>query len=304
MKRLTSLFFILAATVTLSYAQVGINNSNPHPSSVLDMSGDSNTTRGMLIPSTSDKGLIVQPRQNGLLIFDNTDSSFYYWKDNGTGEWQNVSPWNSVSESGLISTNKKVAIGKGTATTSLDVAGTTKTDTLESTVTNSNKTNTTTLSVPGFSDNALVPTGAIIMWSGTIPPSGWAICDGTNGTPNLRGRFIVGQSNFTAYHSIGATGGQEFVTLTTNEMPSHNHTGTTDHEPDHTHTISVKAGDGTSPNSHLKESNNNSPRNATDVASSLPAGGHNHNLNINNTGGDAPHENRPPYYVLAYIIKL
>jgi hypothetical protein len=52
----------------------------------------------------------------------------------------------------------------------------------------------------------MVPQGAIIMWSGTLAsiPSGWALCDGTNGTPDLRNRFIYGVS---AGEDPGATGG-------------------------------------------------------------------------------------------------
>jgi hypothetical protein len=51
-----------------------------------------------------------------------------------------------------------------------------------------------------------VPTGAILMWSGSIGsiPSGYVICDGTNGTPDLRDRFIVGAGNS---YSVGNNGG-------------------------------------------------------------------------------------------------
>lgn len=51
-----------------------------------------------------------------------------------------------------------------------------------------------------------VPTGGIIMWSGSIGaiPAGYVICDGTNGTPDLRDRFIVGAGNS---YSVGNTGG-------------------------------------------------------------------------------------------------
>lgn len=49
-------------------------------------------------------------------------------------------------------------------------------------------------SIPTYSSNPTVPIGGIIMWSGTIAsiPSNWQLCDGTNGTPNLTNRFVVG----------------------------------------------------------------------------------------------------------------
>ena len=50
--------------------------------------------------------------------------------------------------------------------------------------------------------------------------TGWHICDGTNGTPDLRGRFILGASDG---HAVGSTGGEENHTLNVNEMPSHTH---------------------------------------------------------------------------------
>jgi len=51
-----------------------------------------------------------------------------------------------------------------------------------------------------------VPTGGIIMWSGSIGsiPSGYVICDGSNGTPDLRDRFVVGSGNS---YAVGNTGG-------------------------------------------------------------------------------------------------
>jgi len=73
-----------------------------------------------------------------------------------------------------------------------------------------------------FIGNGTIPVGGIIMWSGTIAaiPTGWALCDGTNGTPDLLNRFVRGAGTGT---SPGATGGSTSVTLTVSNMPPHRH---------------------------------------------------------------------------------
>ncbi len=132
-----------------------------------------------------------------------------------------------------------------------------------------------------FSAGNGVPKGGIIMWSGAVNqiPAGWALCDGTNGTPDLRDRFVVGAGNS---YAVAATGGEATHTLTVNEMPSHNHGGTTGDYP------MVRLGQKAS-------SGNDEP-----VASQS----NNHNHSIPLQGGGAAHENRPPYYALAFIMKL
>ena len=64
--------------------------------------------------------------------------------------------------------------------------------------------------------------GMIMLWSGSEGniPSGWVICNGSNSTPDLRDRFVVGAGN--AY-GVGDTGGADSVTLTESQMPSHRH---------------------------------------------------------------------------------
>lgn len=117
-----------------------------------------------------------------------------------------------------------------------------------------------------------LPSGSIIMWSGPIGciPAGFALCDGQQNTPNLLNRFVVAAGG--AY-AVGATGGEDFHTLTIAEMPSHSHGGT----------ARVHAG----------------PCAADGVgackAETSPTAA---------TGGDQPHENRPPFYAIAFIMKL
>ena len=69
---------------------------------------------------------------------------------------------------------------------------------------------------------AFVPSGAIMMWSGATSniPSGFVLCDGTNSTPDLRDRFVVGAGSS---YAVGATGGNSSTTLSSANLPAHSH---------------------------------------------------------------------------------
>lgn len=151
----------------------------------------------------------------------------------------------------------------------------------------------------GSMEGSSIPRGLIAMWNGTQVPNGWALCNGQIvddlQTPDLSGKFVVGwQSGNEDYNLIGNTGGQEKVTLTTQEIPSHVH-NFADAYFIEAHPDLVGA------NGTQWIGNNLSGSNKTDRDNSYVCLW-DHDTRA--TGGGQPHENRPPYYVLAYIIKL
>lgn len=177
-------------------------------------------------------------------------------------------------------------------------------------------TNNTTVATTAFV-RSIIPAGVILMWSGSIAsiPSGWLLCDGTNGTPDLRSRFIVGAGS--AY-GVGSTGGSADAIVV-----SHNHTGTTSTVGNHQHYI---FGDGVIGGTPLSSSPNSFARIAAAVgqggmanenfeyniqaAPNTPYGGltsangsHNHTFTTDTTGSSGTNANLPPYYALAYIMK-
>lgn len=121
-----------------------------------------------------------------------------------------------------------------------------------------------------------IPTGLISIWYGAVDsiPDGWALCDGTNGTPDLRDRFVLGAGG---KYGVGAKGGEETHRLTTAEMPSHKHAMLT--------FFKSTTGTTTSVNAPTGETNKNP-------------------VYTQSAGSGAAHNNMPPYYALCYIMKL
>jgi microcystin-dependent protein len=179
-----------------------------------------------------------------------------------------------------------------------------------------------------FPDNseqtAAIPIGAVVVWTGLIAsiPTGWYLCDGTSGTPDLRDRFIVGAGSS---YTVGDTGGSSTVQLTAPQIASHAHTSPSSFAPagTHDHTVTVGSGGdhghpssqrrtpgvigaGGTPATSSGGSSTMNPNGAHSHTTSIsPAGDHSHTGTVTLTAtADDPHENRPPYYAVAYIIHL
>ena len=149
-----------------------------------------------------------------------------------------------------------------------------------------------------------LPKGTILAHNQTTAPSGWALCNGTNGTPDLRGRFILGagQGANLTNRNINQLAGTETHTLTIDQMPQHNHGGTTNTTGNHSHRA-----DGFPDWGSLCWRNGGcagflNSGGATHCENTTTSGNHSHT--IPNQGGNQPHNNMPPFFVLTYIMKL
>lgn len=202
----------------------------------------------------------------------------------------------------------------------------------------------TSLTVGGIT-NSEVPSGLIALWSGALDalPTGWKICDGTNSTPNLANKFILGsEENGGGNPTVGQTGGTNDKALVENNIPQHSHSvsitaaGTHDHSGStsgagsHQHSVHTAYGGrrmGTfGPNQNTignfngyrldiayapyRSNTLGSPMyvsgigNHTHQCDISDAGSHNHSATTGNVGNAATFDNRPSYYVLAYIMKI
>ena len=151
--------------------------------------------------------------------------------------------------------------------------------------------------------NAFVA-GMIMMWSGTIAtiPSGWLLCNGSSGTPDLRNRFIVGAfadnagvANTTITGSNTQTGGSKDSIVV-----SHTHTGTTSTIGNHNHnTGSYTQIISTAPSFGISFGFSGGQP-ATPMAD---AGSHNHTFTTDSAGSSGTNANLVPYFALAFIMK-
>ena len=138
--------------------------------------------------------------------------------------------------------------------------------------------------------------GMIILWSGSTGtiPSGWALCDGNNSTPNLVNRFIYGAG---VGRTPGDTGGTADATLV-----SHSHTASTGGAGSHSHTYTKASGSRSFANGGTIGGGSGLTGSTTTNTSTT--GNHTHSVSLSATGASATNKNLPPYYALAYIMRL
>lgn len=147
------------------------------------------------------------------------------------------------------------------------------------------------IGVLNTSTGTTIPTGMISLWYGSIGsvPLGWYLCDGTNGTPDLRDRFVVGAGST---YSVAATGGSADAIVV-----SHTHTATsTVTDPGHNHSVNAGANVSNQLTSggtvNLGATNTGTKTTGITVATTNAS-----------TGVSGTNANLPPYYALAYVMK-
>ena len=143
-------------------------------------------------------------------------------------------------------------------------------------------------------------TGMIILWYGNTGnvPNGFALCDGNNGTPDLRNRFVVGAGDT---YNPDSTGGSSSITLSESQLPSHTHTASVT-DPGHQHNTSVT-------NSALFPATGQitigygGPGGYPATVFTMSDATTGISVSNSSVGSGGSIENRPPYYALCYIMK-
>lgn len=144
----------------------------------------------------------------------------------------------------------------------------------------------------------LIPSGVIVMWSGSQAsiPTGWVLCNGSNSTPDLRNRFVIGAGGSYPVGDFGGNKDQAVVAHTHTASSVVNDTG-------HTHSVTQEGGRNTA---FAYQNGPNSPFRgeiSTVLTTASNTTGITVSTTVNSTGSSGLNANLPPYYALCYIMK-
>ena len=305
--RLLFAFILSVSFVQNLSAQVGFNNPDPDPSSVIDVAA---TDRGILIPrmTTAQRQAMAIGSvrlANSLMVYD-TDQRMFFFFDTTSAppNWVALNPWVSNNDTANVILRSSANVGIGTSTPSekLEVNGNVKADTVKALA-----VNTPIISASNYALNANgngpVPSGGIILWSGSPKqiPIGYVLCDGTNGTPNLSGSFVVSyDASNSDYDSVTTTGGANYKTIQAQNLPVSSPWSASDQG--HTHTYTDYQESDADAGANLSGSSESHMINQKGYTETSNTGYANIQMS-SNTGGGQQFDVRPQYYVLAYIMK-
>ena len=295
-------------SITMSNADYTLSNyngtSDEARNAVLVVGGTNSAIRKIIAPQAQNKLYTISNQTvggfaitigaatgtavtipSGIVATVYTDGSNFYSAQTGSAGDFTVN--GNLTATGLTGTGN-MSIG-GT----LAVTGATTFTGIPSGPTASAGTNTTQLATTAFAIANGIPSGCIVLWSGSVGsvPSGWYLCNGSNGTPNLQDRFIIGAGNT---YAVAATGGSADAVVV-----SHTHTASVT-DPSHTHTVNkftgVNASGGTA---YVGDSGGGGVIGTVNTNSAYTG------ISVDNstTGVSGTNANLPPYYALAYIQK-
>jgi len=281
--------------------------------------GNGSTTAFTLspAPATTDAvmfivevdGVIQRPTTNYTITAPAT-LSFFTAPDAGTG---NIVVRNFGSTRNVAAFSDAVSFGSN-----ITVAGTV--------------TSTGVISGPG-----VIPIGGIIMWNGSSAsiPSNWQLCDGSNGTPDLRNKFILGGNAYSTSawresitgSTLSTGGNKDSIAVshthsfsgTADSAGAHTHTvtGSTSNDGAHTHTTTLGVGTTSSTNPPYWQGTGGNTQSSATTSSAgahthtlsgtaASAGAHGHTLtgSIASAGSSGTNANLPPFFVLAFIQRM
>jgi hypothetical protein len=294
--------------ITMTNADKTLTNTNGTSdearNAVLVVGGTNSGIKSVIAPAVNKTYIVVNNTIGGYAIIIRTSSSTGVSIPNGATQtvycdgtefYLASFPITGGTITGNLAVNGTLNVTGATTLATTSVAATTITNTLtaNSSVGAAGQLLTSRGAAlsPEWTTLTAFVSGMIMMWSGSIGtiPSGWLICDGTNSTPDLRNRFVVGAGSTYAVNAIG--GNADSIVI------SHSHTFAGDALAPHSHSYNTKSITQPQTGSSTQCWVGDATGTTSAVSGGTPSG------TISTTGSTGINANLPPYLALAYIMK-